>query len=81
MWEVRFHKMSPSNIFSCSHDGTVRKMNVSLEMKSLAFNSSQVEVSELLGDCGAPVNSLDISADTLLCCTDAESLYIVNDVV
>ena len=81
VWEVRFHKKSPSNLFSCSEDGSVRKLNSSFEMKSLTFGASKVEVLELLSQCGSSINSLDTSGDRMICASDAESVYIVDDIL
>ena len=81
VWEVRFHKTSPSYLFTCSGDGSVRRLNSSFEIKNLAFGSSQVEVLELLSNCGASVNSLDSSGNHLVCTTDSEAAYIIDDVM
>ncbi|XP_076825574.1 nucleoporin Nup43-like [Clavelina lepadiformis] len=81
IWELRFHRTSPSYIFSCSEDGSVRRLNSSFEMKALSLGGSNIDVSELVPKCGSSMNSLDVSGTRMLCATDAESVYVIDDVI
>ena len=81
VWELRFHRTSPSYIFSCSEDGSVRRLNSSFEMKALSLGGSNIDVSELVPKCGSSMNSLDVSGTRMLCATDAESVYVIDDVI
>jgi len=84
VWEVHFHKTSPEHLFTCSQDGSVRRLDTSFDAKTLSSElagGSPVEVAELLPQSIVSANSIDVSGRLLLCCTDAEAVYIVDDAV
>nr|CAB3264514.1 nucleoporin Nup43 [Phallusia mammillata] len=84
VWELRFHKTSPEHLFTCSQDGTVRRLDTTFDTKTLSSElsgTSPIEVSELLPECGTSINSLDPSGNLLLCSSDAEAIYIIDNAV
>lgn len=85
VWEVAFHPSSPDSLFTCSEDGAVRRMDLTREIHNLseAPNASvpPVDVVELLKSGGAAVNSLSISGSTLVCGTDSESLFVIENIL
>uniref|UniRef100_H2ZMM3 Uncharacterized protein n=1 Tax=Ciona savignyi TaxID=51511 RepID=H2ZMM3_CIOSA len=83
VWEVRFHKTAPSHLFTCSEDGSVRRLDATFDLKVLSRDSggSSVEVTELITKCGASMNSIDVCGSSLVCCNDAEAIYVLDEVV
>nr|XP_002127557.1 nucleoporin Nup43 [Ciona intestinalis] len=83
VWEVRFHKTSPSHLFTCSQDGSARRLDSTFDLKVMARDGggSAPEVSEVVSKCGLSINSLDVSGSSLVCCNDAEAIYVIEDAV
>ncbi|VDP07548.1 unnamed protein product [Soboliphyme baturini] len=89
VWEVKFHPTYPANLFTASNDQTLLHVSTSfLQDKKL---SSQVSNPWLLPDLELKirtvpllpfnvmsVNSVDVVFNSLVCCTDNESLWILK---
>ncbi|XP_039274354.2 nucleoporin Nup43-like [Styela clava] len=85
VWEVQFHPTSPDNLFTCSEDGAVRRLDITSELKNQdslisAGNRPPVDVLELLNCHNMAVNSLSISGSRLVCGTDSESVYVIENI-
>ncbi|XP_065837655.1 nucleoporin Nup43-like [Oscarella lobularis] len=93
VWEVKFHRHYPNNLFSCSDDGSVLHWDASavtpvrssdessIYSPWLADNasssSSDIQVSHMLPHHKLPVHSLDILSRHLVCGSDSEAVVVV----
>lgn len=88
--EIQFHPSYPDQLFSCSNAGEiwhwVNPLKPSLPGgESEAFFLAQgarnnLEVATIMPKLHKPINSLDVSANRLVCGCDNEAVYIVNDI-
>ena len=84
VWGVQFHKTTTNNLFTCCADGSVRKLDTTDLIKSSRNDSNMmkaVEADELLSPSNISVNCIDTSGNMLLCCNDAEAVYIIDSIV
>jgi len=83
--EVRFSQESPDLMYTCSGDQSVRKLDVSSNIRnSILANSNDlsappVQITEILSDCGSGINSIDISCSIVLCANESEAIYVKYD--
>ena len=89
VWGVQFHKSMSNSLFTCCADGSVRKLDTTDIIKSSRSNHNHhdnagvmktVDADEFLSPSNISVNALDTAGNMLLCCNDADAVYVIDSI-
>ena len=78
VWEVCFNKQSPDMMFSCSGDGTARKLDTSSNLTSYENDEDPIQITEVFSETGPSINSIDVSGNDVVCATESNAIYLLH---
>lgn len=82
VWDVRFNQQQPDLLYTCSEDGSVRKLDTSSNIKHLnaspSATTSPIQISEMV-EGEVAVNAIDVSGSSLVCANDSDAIYLLQD--
>ena len=81
VWEARFHPRFPNYLFTCSQDGSLWQWNRSPDIATHigATLHNKIDVVNLLSNSTSSITSFDITLNSLIASSDAEALFLIND--
>ena len=65
-------------MFSCSGDGTARKLDTSSNLTSYENDEDPIQITEVFSETGPSINSIDVSGNDVVCATESNAIYLLH---